>query len=431
MGDLQVMQFSEIIGQQEVKQQLAELVQHNRLSHALLFLGKEGSGSLSLALAFAQYVVCEKVNRKQLAVGSHQLGPSLFGEPGPEKLPTQYDSCGVCTACIKAAQLIHPDIHFSYPTVTKKVGEKPIATDFITEWREFVKLSPYANLYDWIEHIKEKENSQGKITAEECNDIIRKLSLKSFESEYKILIMWMPEMLGTEGNKLLKVIEEPPPNTLFILVTENEAQVLQTIVSRCQLIKIPALETADIEEALINRNKTEPAIARQVASVSEGNYHEALQLVQHTEEDWQGLLREWLNAILKTGPVAQTKWVEEISRLGREKQKQFLRYFNHLLEQAVHLRVATDSGQMEAANVSDQAEVAKSRSGQTETVRPERDFAERLNKIAGIEQQQAIIEELDRASYYIERNANGKMLFHALTIKLYHIIQDKIVFLMD
>jgi DNA polymerase-3 subunit delta' len=148
-----------------------------------------------------------------------------------------------------------------------------------------------------------------------------------------------------------------------------------------------------------------------VASVSEGNYHEALQLVQHAEEDWQSLLREWLNAILKTGPVAQTKWVEEVSRLGREKQKQFLRYFNHLLEQAVHLRIYTESGQ-------------------TGTVRPdsERDFAERLNKIAGIEQQQAIIEELDKASYYIERNANGKMLFHALTIKLYHIIQDKVVF---
>jgi DNA polymerase-3 subunit delta' len=406
------MQFSDIIGQQEVKQQLAELVQHNRLSHALLFLGKEGSGSLSLALAFAQYVVCEKVNGKNTAI---QAGPSLFGDepetinPKPE---AQTDSCGVCSACIKATQLVHPDIHFSYPTVTKKPGEKPIATDFITEWREFVKLSPYANLFDWIEQIKEKENSQGKITAEECNDIIRKLSLKSFESEYKILIMWMPEMLGTEGNKLLKLIEEPPPNTLFILVTENEAQVLQTIVSRCQLIKVPALSNKEIEEALINRNKTEPAIARQIASISEGNYHEALQLVQHAEEDWQSLLREWLNAILKTGPVAQTKWVEEISRLGREKQKQFLRYFNHLLEQAIHLRVAALAGQ-------------------TGTVRPdsERDFAERLNKIAGIEQQQAIIEELDRASYYIERNAHGKMLFHALTIKLYHIIQDRVVFI--
>jgi DNA polymerase III subunit delta' len=414
------MQFSGIIGQQEVKQQLAELVQHNRLSHALLFLGKEGSGSLPLAIAFAQYVVCEKVNGKHPANSNQQQGPSLFGEPEPEIVVKQpaalNDSCGVCAACTKAAQLIHPDIHFSYPTVTKKAGEKPIATDFITEWREFVKLNSYANLYDWIEQIKEKENSQGKITAEECNDIIRKLSLKSFESEYKILIMWMPEMLGTEGNKLLKLIEEPPANTLFILVTENEAQVLQTIVSRCQLIKIPALETNEIELALISRNKTDPAIARQVASVCEGNYHEALQLVQHTEEDWQGLLREWLNAILKTGPVAQTKWVEEISRLGREKQKQFLRYFNHLLEQAVHLRVAALAP------------------GLAETTVPgttEQDFAQRLNKIAGIEQQQAIIEELDRASYYIERNANGKMLFHALTIKLYHIIQDKIVFLMD
>jgi DNA polymerase-3 subunit delta' len=219
--------------------------------------------------------------------------------------------------------------------------------------------------------------------------------------------MWMPEMLGTEGNKLLKLIEEPPPNTLFILVSENEAQVLQTIVSRCQLIKIPALDTKDIEEALISRNKTEPAIARQVASVSEGNYHEALQLVQHAEEDWQSLLREWLNAILKTGPVAQAKWVEEISRLGREKQKQFLRYFNHLLEQAIHYRIMG-----EACIIADK----------------EKDFAERLNKIASIEQQQAIIEEIDRASYYIERNAHGKMLFHALTIKLYHIIQDKVVF---
>lgn len=403
------MQFADIIGQQEVKQQLAELVQHNRLSHALLFLGKEGSGSLSLALAFSQYVVCEKVNGKNTAI---QAGPSLFGDPQPQtsNLKLQTDSCGVCSACLKAQQFVHPDIHFSYPTVTKKPGEKPIATDFIAEWREFLKLNPYGNSFDWIELIKEKENSQGKITAEECNDIIRKLSLKSFESEYKILIMWMPEMLGTEGNKLLKLIEEPPPNTLFILVTENEAQVLQTIVSRCQLVKIPALATREIEEALISRNKTEPAIARQVAGVSDGNYREALQLVQHAEEDWQSLLREWLNAILKTGPVAQTKWVEEASRLGREKQKQFLRYFNHLLEQAIHYRIMG-----ERLNIGEK----------------ERDFAERLNKIAGIEQQQAIIEELDRASYYIERNAHGKMLFHALTIKLYHIIQDKTVFLVN
>lgn len=392
-----------------MKEQLAELIQHNRLSHALLFLGKEGSGSLPLAIAFAQYIVCEKVRPPQ---SSRNPGPSLFGEAEPEPVKAEplLDSCGKCPACLKAQQLVHPDIHFSYPTVTKKPGEKPIATDFITDWRDFVRLSSYGNLFDWIEMIKEKENSQGKITAEECNDIIRKLSLKSFESEYKILIMWMPEMLGTEGNKLLKLIEEPPPNTLFILVTENEAQVLQTIVSRCQLVKIPALENMDIEMALTTRHKTDPSIAKQVAGISEGNYREALQTVQHADEDWQALLREWLNAILKTGPVAQAKWVEEVSRLGREKQKQFLRYFNHLLEQAIHYRLRGEDHKMGDK---------------------ERDFAERLNKIAGIEQQEAIIRELDRASYYIERNAHGKMLFHALTIKLYHIIQDKIVFLVD
>lgn len=398
------MTFSDIIGQKDVKQQLAELVQHNRLSHALLFLGKEGSGALPMALAFAQYITCEKVQGKHTAV---LAGPSLFGEPVNSDKQAVTDSCGTCPACQKAAQLIHPDIHFSYPTVTKKAGEKPIATDFITEWREFIKLNPYGNLFDWIELIKEKENSQGKITARECDEIIKKLSLKSFESEYKVLIMWMPEELDKEGNKLLKIIEEPPPNTLFILVAENEELVLPTIVSRCQLIKVPALENKEIEETLISRNKTEPAIARQVANVSDGNYREALQLLQHAEEDWQSLLREWLNAMLKNGPVAQAKWVEEISRLGREKQKQFLRYFNHLLEQAILLKATGNTP------------------GAFGT---ERDFAERLNKIAGIEQQQAIIEEIDRASYYIERNANGKMLFHALTIKLYHIIQNKIVF---
>lgn len=405
------MSFAQVIGQSAVKQQLAELLQHNRLSHALLFLGKEGSGALPLALAFAQYVVCEKANPKKAVAA----GPSLFGDEPVVSAPTDHsplttDSCGTCPACLKAQQLVHPDIHYSYPTVTKKPGEKPIATDFIAEWREFINLNPYGNLFDWIEMIKEKENSQGKITARECDEIIKKLSLKSFESEYKILVMWMPEELDKEGNKLLKIIEEPPANTLFILVAENEELVLPTILSRCQLVKIPALDNSDIEEALISRNKTEPAIARQVAGVSEGNYREALQMVQHAEEDWQSLLREWLNAILKGGPVAQTKWVEEVSRMGREKQKQFLRYFNHLLELAIHYRIRG-----EALNIGEK----------------EKDFAARLNKFSTIEQQEAIIEELDKASYYIERNAHGKMLFHALTIKLYHIIQDKVVFLME
>src|SRR6187397_2820272 len=318
------MQFSKIINQQEVKQQLVELIQHNRLSHALLFLSKEGNGALSLALALAQYLTCEKTtdhSRQTIAARS------LFEEtsqPSSVDRGLWSDSCGVCPSCTKANQLVHPDIHFSYPVVTKKSGTPPLSVDYITEWREFINNYPYGNVYDWLQFIG-AENKQGNITANECNDIIRKLSLKSFESEYKILIMWMPEYLGAEGNKLLKLIEEPPPNTLFILIAENESLLLPTIVSRCQMIKIPMLETTDIETALID-SKIDPAKARQVAATAEGNYREALQLLQHAEEDWQGILRDWLNSIIKTGPIAQTKWVEETSRLGREKQKQFLRY---------------------------------------------------------------------------------------------------------
>jgi len=403
------MQLSKIINQQAVKQQLVELIQHNRLSHALLFLSKEGSGALSLALALAQYLTCEKANPIPPKAGPNS-NASLFGEETVESeirnLKSEIDSCGICASCIKANQLIHPDIHFSYPVVTKKSGTPPLSVDYITDWREFVKNYPYGNVYDWLQFIG-AENKQGNITANECNDIIHKLSLKSFESEYKVLIMWMPEYLGAEGNKLLKLIEEPPPNTLFILVAENETLLLPTIVSRCQMIKIPMLETVDIENALIE-NKIDPVKARQVAATAEGNYREAIQLLQHSEEDWQGILREWLNSIIKTGPIAQTKWVEETSRLGREKQKQFLRYFNHLLEQSIRSKIMGSN-----IHLPDN----------------EKDFADRLNRLADISQQQAIIEELDRATYYIERNANAKILFHALTIKLYHIIQDKIVFL--
>jgi len=400
------MQFSKIINQLEVKQQLVELIQHNRLSHALLFLSKEGSGALSLALALAQYLTCEKANPKSQSKNSN---PSLFGEElttHDSQLTTQTDSCGTCPSCIKANRLVHPDIHFAYPVVTKKSGTPPLSVDYMTEWREFINNYPYGNVYDWLQFIG-AENKQGNITANECNDIIRKLSLKSFESEYKVLIMWMPEYLGAEGNKLLKLIEEPPPNTLFILIAENETLLLPTIVSRCQMIKIPMLETADIEAALID-SKIDPLKARQVAATAEGNYREALQLLQHAEEDWQSILRDWLNSIIKTGPIAQTKWVEETSRLGREKQKQFLRYFNHLLEQSIRSKIMGSN-----IHLPDN----------------EKDFADRLNRLADISQQQAIIEELDRATYYIERNANAKILFHALTIKLYHIIQDKIVFL--
>ena len=398
------MEFKDVIGHSEVKQHLREMVDQNRLSHALIFLGKEGSGALPLALAFSTYLI------EQSEKNAKPITTSLFGEAMP--------AGGSGEGVRQAKKYIHPDVHYSYPVIPKKSGDKPVSTDYIQDWRDFIQSYPYGNVYDWLQLIG-AENKQGNITAHECNDIIRKLNLKSFESEYKILILWMPEYLGNEGNKLLKLIEEPPPNTLFILVAENDSLILPTILSRCQLVKIPPLNSADISSALMERNNITAAQASQVAGISEGNYREALQLLQHADEDWQDLLREWLNAALKTGPAAQVKWIEEISKMGREKQKQFLRYFNHLLEQCIRLRTMGDLN------------IPGSVDNQSLMPDKERDFALRLNKMADISQQEAIIQELDKAAYYIERNANAKMLFHALTIKLYHIIRDKALILVN
>ena len=388
------MQFSQIIGQQHTIEQLKEMVDNNRLSHALLMIAKEGAGGLPLALAFSNYVVSQ--SEKQKPAAAPVIG--LFGE---EVTPATTSSHGAELA----AQYIHPDIHYSYPVIKKttRSDEKPISTDWVKEWREFIKQYPYGNVYDWLQFIG-AENKQGNITAAECADIIRKLNLKSFESEYKILVLWMPEYLGNEGNKLLKLIEEPPPNTLFILVAENESLLLPTIVSRCQTIRIPPIEINEVAQALQQRTKLNPEQANQIAGVSEGNYREALQLIQHAEEDWQSLLREWLNSILKTGPIAQVKWVDSISALGREKQKQFLRYFTHLLEQSIRLHTMGEDN--------------------LPLTDAEKDFAQRLNKLCNISRMQAITQELDSAAYYIERNAKAKLLFMALTIKLYHIVAN-------
>ncbi len=399
------MVFKDIIGQASVKAHLIDMVQQNRLSHALLFLGKEGSGALPLAINFAQFVVSQPAASEPVA--------DLFGgftaiESGPAYKSPQ--DLAEDPSYLRAAKLLHPDLHFTYPVISKKPGEKPVSADYISDWRDFYTQFPYGNVYDWLQFIG-AENKQGNITAEECNEIIHKLSLKSFESAFKVLVLWMPEYLGKEGNKLLKLIEEPPPNTLFILVAESEEQILPTLLSRCQLIRVPLLSNEEVEEALFERAKASKETASQIAGIAEGNYREALQLLQHSEEDWHSYLREWLNATLKGGPIAQVKFTEEAAKLGREKQKQFLRYFNHLLQMSIRIKVLG----------ADQVKMGDQ----------EKDFAIRLNKIASASQQQAIIEELDKASYYIERNANAKMLFQALTLKLYHIIQNKTLILND
>jgi len=409
------MLFADVIGQHNTKTHLLEMVQQNRLSHALIFLGKEGSGALSLALTFSQYV--SLLPSFGEARETKPQPASLFGlsvEEAKPVFPKTADEADAFmqtqAAFSKANNYVHPDIHFSYPVIPKKSGDKPVSKDYIHEWREFIHQYPYGNVYDWLQFIG-AENKQGNITAEECNDIIHKLNLKSFESNYKILVMWMPEYLGKEGNKLLKLIEEPPDDTLFILVAENEDLILPTILSRCQLVKINALKAPDIIEGLMQRGKVDAATAQQTAAIAQGNYREALQILQNASEDWQSLLREWLNAILKNGPAAQVKWVEEISKLGREKQKQFLLYFIHLLQQSVLLRFADE----------DRISIADN----------EKDFAARLNKIASANHQQSIIEELNKAVYYIERNANPKILFHTLTIKLYHVIRNNALILTD
>ncbi|HEX2608349.1 MAG TPA: hypothetical protein VHK91_13260 [Flavisolibacter sp.] len=403
------MLFNDIIGQQQVKQHLVEMVQHNRLSHALLFLGREGSGALPLAVAFAQYI--------SLLPNSNasRMEDSLFDEPVGLQLPDSPEAADRWMqqqpSFAKADSLVHPDIHYAYPVVTKKAGTPPISTDYISEWREFIRQYPYGNVYDWLQLLG-AENKQGNITAQECNDIIRKLNLKSFESGYKILVLWMPEYLGKEGNKLLKLIEEPPPHTLFILVAESESGILNTILSRCQLVKIPVIDPEAIEGALLTRARATPDQARSLANASEGNYREALHLLQHADEDFHSLLKDWLNATLKNQPAAQVKSIEELARLGREKQKQFLRHFTHLLEQAVRL---------ETINVSLQDNLLEHMTLQ------EKEFTIRLNKAMSLEQKEAISEELDQATYYIERNANAKILFHALTIKLFHIVRHNVI----
>jgi DNA polymerase-3 subunit delta' len=398
------MLFSDVIGQQKLKQQLVDMVQHQRLSHAILFVGPEGAGALPLAVAFAQYIVSIPNSN----VDSN--GVDLFGAPEPTT-PKVYspDEISTLPAYHRASQLMHPDLHFSFPSITEKPGAKNISSNHIEAWRDFIHGYPYGNVFDWLQSIK-AENKQGNISADECQEIIKKLSFKSFESAYKVLVMWMPEYLGKEGNKLLKLIEEPPANTIFLLVAASDEQVLPTILSRCQYIKVPRLSKDDIEQALIQKGHLDPEKAAQIAAISDGNYREALHLVQHSDSDYLTQIREWLNAILKGGPLAQLKWVEEMSKMGREPQKQFLKYFNHLLEQSIRIKVLGNELPLDPAL---------------------KDFALRINKIAGVGQLETIVQELDKAVYHIERNANPKMLFMALGIKFYHIIQNKTLILTE
>lgn len=333
-----------------------------------------------MALAFARYLVC--TDKKQ------------------------EDACGQCGPCKRAAQLVHPDIHFSYPVVPRKPGDKPISTDYAKEWREFILKEPYANTFDWLQFIG-AENKQGNITAAECGDIIRQFNLKSYESEYKILLMWRPEFLEKEGNRLLKLIEEPPEKTLFIFVAENIENILPTIRSRAQLVKMNGLSVAELTGALMAKGTQKEKNARRIAGLAEGSYYQALKLTDDVSDDFMVELKEWLNVIIQRNPIGLQDWIEQMAnpKRGREKQKQFLRYFLGLAEHVLRLQfVGNEHWQFPEE---------------------EQEFAARLYKVADLQQLRRVVEELSKACYYIERNANAKLLFHALSLRLQYIFLRK------
>ncbi|GAB4487220.1 MAG: DNA polymerase III subunit delta' [Saprospiraceae bacterium] len=365
--------FSDIIGQQRTKTFLLQLAQSERVPHALLFLGPTGSGNLALAVAFAQLLQCEN--------------------------PTSKGACGECSACRKAANFAHPDIHFSFPTV----GTNAVSTDYLKQWRAALSENPYMDANTWLQRL-DAENKQGNITKEECNAIIKKLSLKAFEGRYKILVMWLPEYLGKEGNRLLKLIEEPPENTIFLLAAENQDLILNTIVSRCQLVKTEFLSDEEVAEGLQQKRGLDANRARQIAFLADGNFNAALQMADNPENDDARLLLDWLRKCWRGNGVELVKWTDEFAKLGRENQKQFLHYGLHFLREMMAL-IATGNPNLR--------------------LRPEElATAQNMAKVLNFEKITQLVGLFNDNIYYVERNANPKILFLDTSIQMNRILKN-------
>ena len=365
------MYFKDIFGHHSVKQQLISSVRNNRVSHAQLFLGPEGSGSLALAVAYAQYINCEN------------------------KL--EDDSCGHCASCRKYDKLIHPDLHFSYPFFPSK--DLVTASSVIEEWRTAFLKNPYLSFNAWREYL-DAGNKQGNIPIKEAHDILKKLSLKAFEAEYKVLIMWLPEYLDKEGNALLKLIEEPPAKTLFLLVAENQDKIINTIISRTQLVKINKLSHEQMKEYLIKDKAVEPHKANEIAFMADGNIQEALNLIdQHGENENFSLLVHWLRSIVTDNGLEVIKISEDkLSKLGRENQKSFLLYGINMMRQIILIQQGLRS------LVFLQEE--------------ELTFVEKFSGLFQFEQLEEAISVIEKTHYGIERNGNPKILFLDLSLQL-------------
>jgi len=303
------MLFQDIIGQNKIKEKLIQSVQDGHVSHSQLITGPEGCGKLAMAIAYAQYISCLN--------------------------PNKTDSCGECSSCKRYQRLVHPDLHFVFPVVKTKGNNKPVSNNFIEQWRTMVLKNPYFNVEDWYKHIG-VENAQGLIYSQESNEIIHTLNMATYESEYKVMIIWLPEKMHVYcANKLLKMIEEPPKKTLFILVSEDEEHIIPTIRSRCQLIKMNGIEPEPLTEALKKLPQSTGKDIETIVHLSRGNYRKALELLSSDEEKSFNL-----ENFIKLMRLTYTRkfpelfeWVSEISKAGREKQKSFLQYSLNMLRE--------------------------------------------------------------------------------------------------
>lgn len=365
------MLYNQIIGQQEPKHRLHKMVSENRVPHALLFSGNEGSGNLAAALAFAQHLYC--INK------------------------TNEGACGKCTACNKVAKLIHPDLHLVFPIAKSK--DVKSSNDLIKEFREAFLQNPYLTLNNWFNELS-AENKQPIIPVEEANDILRKLSYTSYEGSYKIMIIWQPEKMNLEAaNKLLKILEEPPEKTIFILVTNNPDQLLATILSRVQLIPFYNCSEEEIAEALIKNYSVNSEVAKQTAILANGNYAEAVALLTHNEESVSYLsnFRSFMRLALKFDCGKALVWIDENAASGREKQKQFLQYGLEVFRDCLMYNY----GSKDLVRLSG----------------TEKEFLEKFAPFVNQKNYENLIEGFNSNYYYIERNANPKILFMDLLLK--------------
>lgn len=367
------MLFTEVIGHNEIKQRLVTSLQTGRISHAQLFAGDTGYGTLALALAFAQYIFCT----------------------GPKK----EDACGECPSCKKMQKLIHPDLHFVFPVVRKT--KSPVSDEYINEWRHLLGRSCYFDLEEWYTEMGVEDNAQAAIYTEESSNILRKLNLKSFESDYKIMLIWLPEKMNPEcSNKLLKIIEEPYEKTLFLMVSEHPEQIINTIQSRTQRINIPPLEKEQIKQHLISEKSISEQKAAEYAHVAAGNWHKALRLLNETEEQaynqekFASLMRLcWERKML---PV--NEWVSEIASQGRERQKNFLAHAVRMIRENFVKNLGIE-------NLNYMTE-------------REKNFSARFSPYIHEGNVIPLFEEFEKAHNDISRNGNAKIIFTDLCIKV-------------